>query len=160
MFCDSGEILSSPPHSNRKVYLSTMTANITTDSRRSSVSKTIEPEAQPDTKLENQNTFTLEEPGVSYSVFKGNQKRCIIFHIALTAMILPLSSFIDYLAISAIAKNIKGLLEKMNLTITSYMIVSGITVTLVGDTAGQMVRIPFYAHTLELYLLANIALAV
>jgi len=95
----------------------------------------------------------------SYSIFTRAQKRWIVLLIAFAAMFSPLSSFIYYPALSSLATDLKVSLELMNLTITSYMIVSGITPAIIGNTADMVGRRPVYILTFAVYFAANIGLA-
>ncbi|KAI9873713.1 MAG: hypothetical protein M1830_010695 [Pleopsidium flavum] len=95
----------------------------------------------------------------SYSIFTTVQKRWIVLLVAFAAMFSPLSSFIYYPALSSLATDLKVSLELMNLTITSYMIVSGITPAMIGNMADMVGRRPVYVLTFLVYFAANIGLA-
>ena len=98
-------------------------------------------------------------PAIPYSVFSKSQKRMIVFLAAFAAMFSPLSSFIYYPAITAMSKDLHVSIEKINLTITSYMIVSGIAPAVIGDLADMTGRRWVYIITLAIYLTANLGLA-
>ena len=108
---------------------------------------------------EEANTQNPEVPLPPYSAFSKRQKRCIVFLIALAAVCSPLSSFIYYPATDALARDPGVTVEKVNLGITTYMAVSGITPAIVGDLADQIGRRPVYLFTLGIYLAANVGLA-
>jgi MFS family permease len=74
-------------------------------------------------------------------------------------MFSPLSSFIYYPAIASIASSLHVSIELLNLTITSYLVVSGIAPTLLGDVADMIGRRPVYLSILSIYVGANIGLA-
>ncbi|KAF2239360.1 MFS general substrate transporter [Viridothelium virens] len=74
-------------------------------------------------------------------------------------MFSPMSSFIFYPAISPIANGIGVSVELINLTITSYMVVSGVTPALLGNVADKGGRRPVYIVALSTYIIANIGLA-
>ena len=97
----------------------------------------------------------LPEP---YSIFTKVQKRWIVFLIACTSVFSPLSSFIYYPAISSIAVDLGVSIELINITITSYMIVSGIAPAIIGDIADMFGRRPAYILILTVYLAANLGL--
>ena len=78
--------------------------------------------------------------------------------IASTSVFSPLSSFIYYPAISSIARDLDVSVELINITITSYMIVSGIAPAIVGDIADIFGRRPAYILILTVYLAANLGL--
>ena len=94
-----------------------------------------------------------------YSAFSKRQKRYILFLIALAAVCSPLSSFIYYPATVTLARDLGVTVEKINLGVTTYMVVSGITPAIVGDLADQIGRRPVYLFTLGIYLAANVGLA-
>ena len=94
-----------------------------------------------------------------YSEFTKSQKRWIILLVALASMFSPMSSFIYYPAIPTIAKALAVTITLVNLTITSYMVVSGVTPAIVGDLADVIGRRPVYLATFLLYFAANIGLA-
>lgn len=102
-----------------------------------------------------------EETGhdTKYSEFTKAQKRWIILLVAFAGMFSPLSSFIYYPAIHTIALDLRVTITLVNLTVTSYMIVSGITPAIVGDLADMIGRRPIYLATFLVYFAANIGLA-
>ncbi|OAL28876.1 hypothetical protein AYO20_09356 [Fonsecaea nubica] len=93
-----------------------------------------------------------------YSIWTTPQKLAIVLLVAFASCFSPLSSFIYYPALTAIAKDLQTTLTKVNLTITSYMIVSGVAPTLFGGMADQMGRRPVYLLMFTLYVLANVGL--
>lgn len=95
-----------------------------------------------------------------YTNFTKPQKRCIITLVAFAGMFSPLSSFIYYPAIHTIALDLGVTITLVNLTITSYMVVSGITPALVGGLAVSVGRRPIYLATFWVCFAANVGLAV
>lgn len=95
-----------------------------------------------------------------YSIFSKAQKRCIIYLVAFAASFSTLSSFIYFPAINTLANSLSTSVGKINLTITSYMVVSAIIPSLVGDAADVSGRRPMFLFTLAMYFSANIGLAV
>lgn len=102
------------------------------------------------------NTSTVVVP---YSVLGRHQKHVILFIAGFAAMFSPLSSFIYYPALSNIAQDLHTSLGRINLTITSYMIVSGIVPAMWGDVADQVGRRPVLMAMFLIYIIANIGLA-
>ena len=102
-----------------------------------------------------------EETGhdTKYSKFTKAQKRWIVLLVAFAGMFSPLSSFIYYPAIHTIALDLRVTITLVNLTVTSYMVVSGITPAIVGDLADTIGRRPIYLATFLIYFAANIGLA-
>jgi MFS family permease len=94
-----------------------------------------------------------------YSNFSRAQKRGIVFLTAFVSLFSPLSSFIYYPGMTFIANDLHVSVELMNLTITSFMIISGIAPTLLGEMADFVGRRPIYMGMLIVYVGANIALA-
>jgi MFS family permease len=74
-------------------------------------------------------------------------------------MFSPLSSFIYYPAITPIAFSLHVSIELINLTITSYLVISGIAPALLGDMADTLGRRPVYIGILSIYVGANVGLA-
>jgi len=100
-----------------------------------------------------------QAPPPPYSVFTKAQKRLICFLIAFAAMFSPLSSFIYYPAITSLSRDLNVSIELINLTITSYMIVSGIAPAIIGDLADITGRRWIYILTLLIYCAADVGLA-
>ncbi|KAG9236957.1 multidrug resistance protein [Amylocarpus encephaloides] len=96
---------------------------------------------------------------IPYSTFTKSQKWLIVFLIAFAGMFSPLSSFIYYPAITSLSKDLDVSIEMINLTITSYMIVSGIAPAILGDLADMTGRRWVYILTLTIYCAANVGLA-
>ncbi len=95
----------------------------------------------------------------SYSAFSKNKKRWIAFAASFAAMFSGLSSFIYYPAISSLADALKTSIELINLTITSYQVVSGVAPSIIGDMADQTGRRPVYIAAFAVYTGANLGLA-
>lgn len=98
-------------------------------------------------------------PPEPYSTFTKAQKRLIVFLIAFAGMFSPLSSFIYYPAITSLSRDLHVSVELVNLTITSYMIVSGIAPAIIGDLADMTGRRWVYILTLATYCAADVGLA-
>lgn len=94
-----------------------------------------------------------------YSTFSKSSKRWICFTASFAAMFSGLSSFIYYPAISPLAESLDTSVELINLTITSYLIVSGLVPSIVGDLADRTGRRPLYLVTFAIYFAANVGLA-
>ena len=95
----------------------------------------------------------------AYSTFTKAQKRWIVFLVAFAGWFFTLSSFIYFPAITAISKDLETSIRNINLTVTSYLIVSAIVPTVVGRTADISGRRPVYILILAVYIVANIGLA-
>lgn len=101
-----------------------------------------------------------QRPGAieKYSVFTTAEKWCIVAMVSYAAWFSTLSSFIYYPAIQQLSQVFSVSVDKINLTVTSYMAVATVAPTLVGDTADVLGRRPVYVITLSLYIGANIAI--
>jgi MFS family permease len=123
-----------------------------------------EPEKALSVSLEKEASLQLSpEPSPSsdapYSIFTKPQKRGIVLLVAFAAVFSPLSSFIYYPARNALSKDLHVSLNKIDLTITSYMVVSGVVPSLVGGFADRIGRRPVYLVIFTIYVLANLGLA-
>lgn len=94
-----------------------------------------------------------------FSTFSTRQKRWIVFLTAFAGLFSPMSSFIFYPAINSISASLKVTVGLVNLAITTYMVVSGIAPTLIGNAADHSGRRPTYMMALSIYCTANIGLA-
>lgn len=93
-----------------------------------------------------------------YTVFTATEKWCIVAMVSYAAWFSTLSSFIYYPAIHQLSQIFSVSVDKINLTVTSYMAVATIAPTLVGDTADVLGRRPVYVIALSLYIGANTAI--
>ena len=100
-----------------------------------------------------------QPPPPVYSHFTKMQKRLTIFLIALAASFSPMSSFIFFPAVNALSASLHVSVEKVDLTITSYMIVAGVTPAVMGDLADMTGRRTVYLLTMGVYCIANVGLA-
>ncbi len=101
----------------------------------------------------------IEDDNRSYSCFSQRQKTCISSIASFSAMFSGLSSFIYYPSITAISRSLHVSVELVNLTITSYQVVSGIAPSILGDLADQSGRRPVCLIAFTLYFSANLGLA-
>lgn len=96
---------------------------------------------------------------IPYSLFSPLQKLLIAYAASISATFSGLSSFIYYPAITALARSLQTSTEAINLTITAYLITSGVAPSIIGDLADRMGRRPITLLALTLYLAANVGLA-
>lgn len=101
-----------------------------------------------------------EQPRSEYSVFTRVQKRCILLLVSFAASFSTLSSFIFFPAITPLAHSLRTTVGKINLSVTSYMIVSATIPSIAGNIADFSGRRPSFLLALTVYLIANIGLAV
>ncbi|KAI0444623.1 major facilitator superfamily domain-containing protein [Xylaria telfairii] len=99
------------------------------------------------------------DPPAPYSAFSPRQKKGTIALVAFAGWFSSLSSFIYFPAIPFMAADLGVSTEKINLTVTAYLIASGIFPSLVGEAADNLGRRPVLVVTLIFYVAANVGLA-
>lgn len=112
---------------------------------------------------DNQPAFNDEEVTTQtevYTVFPKWEKVYIVSLITLAAWFSTLSSFIYYPVITFVARDLHTTVANVNLTVTAYMVISGIAPALIGDLADQAGRRLTYVITLVVYFCANVGIAV
>ncbi|RDW74906.1 MFS general substrate transporter-1 [Coleophoma cylindrospora] len=95
-----------------------------------------------------------------HSVFTRSQRICITIMVTLGSFFSPLSGQIYFPAIPDIAKDYHTTTARINLTITTYMILQGLAPTIMGTLGDTTGRRPAYILAFTIYLAANIGLAV
>ncbi|KAK0705837.1 major facilitator superfamily domain-containing protein [Apiosordaria backusii] len=93
-----------------------------------------------------------------YSSFSTSQKRFIITFAALAGWFSSISSFIYFPAIPFLVSDLQVSVQQVNLTVTSYLIMSGIFPSIVGSAADRFGRRPVFLLSLAIYVCANIGL--
>ncbi|TGJ81277.1 hypothetical protein E0Z10_g7486 [Xylaria hypoxylon] len=121
---------------------------------------------QKSTTTDQNNEVARTENGITeidlsppYSAFSTKQKKGIVALVAFAGWFSSLSSFIYFPAIPFIAAELGVSIEKINLTVTAYLIASGIFPSLVGEAADTIGRRPVLIGTLIIYVAANVGLA-
>ncbi|KAI0552201.1 major facilitator superfamily transporter [Xylaria curta] len=99
------------------------------------------------------------QPLVAYTLLTKVERRFIVVLVAFAGWFSTLSSFIYYPATPAIADSLHSSISSINLTVTSYLVVSAIAPAFVGDGANTFGRRPLYALTFTLYVAANVNIA-
>jgi MFS family permease len=94
-----------------------------------------------------------------YSIFTLNQKRWITFLVAFAAWFSTASSYTYFPAIPTLATDLQTSVDRINLTVTSYLVVSGIAPSITGDSADMFGRRMTLIVSLSIYVTANIGLA-
>lgn len=120
--------------------------------------------AQPSPKEKAQKSSIAKEcasdqSSLPYSSFTRKQKWLIISLSTFAAAFSPLSSFIFFPAITALSDSLRVSVGRINLTITSYMVVAGIAPALLGDLADTTGRRVVYLLMMSIYCVANVGLA-
>ena len=125
-------------------------------SHSNSISEEIEAEARAQ-DVEARDSESASAP--PYSVFTKNEKRYIVFMVALAGFFSPLSANIYFPALPQLSSAMHVSTELINLTITSYMIFQGLSPAVFGDLSDAFGRRPAYVIAFTIYLAANIGLA-
>ncbi|KAK9320891.1 putative MFS transporter [Lipomyces orientalis] len=94
-----------------------------------------------------------------HTVFTRPQRTFIVIMITLGSFFSPLSGQIYFPAIPDIANEYHTTTGRINLTITTYMILQGLAPTIMGTFGDTTGRRPAYFLTFAIYLAANIGLA-
>lgn len=94
-----------------------------------------------------------------YSAFLQRSKHMIIGLAAFGGWFSSISSFSYFPAIPFLASDLGVSVQQVNLTVTSYLIMSGIFPSIMGDAADRFGRRPVFLAALVIYLAANIGLA-
>lgn len=112
----------------------------------------------PDEVNHTGNTGQVTEP-IPYTLFTKRERYCIIALVGVAGSFSTLSGFIYYPAISMIARDLGSTVTLINLTVTSYLIISGIAPALMGDASDNIGRRPIYFIILGVFILANVGIA-
>ncbi|KAK9381437.1 major facilitator superfamily domain-containing protein [Kockiozyma suomiensis] len=102
-------------------------------------------------------TTTASE--VPYSVFSPQKKRALCAAATCTGLLSPFSTSIYFPSITQVATDLGVSVEKINLTVTTYMIFQGLAPSVWGSFADVLGRRPLYLLTLSIYAVANLALS-
>ncbi|KAJ4393952.1 hypothetical protein N0V93_003169 [Gnomoniopsis smithogilvyi] len=97
-----------------------------------------------------------EEP---YHLFDKRKKWFLVVTISMAGLFSGLSSNIYFPSLDAIAKDLNVSLQDVNLTITSYLIIQGISPLIWGSLSDALGRRPIYIASFTVYIIANIALS-
>ena len=94
-----------------------------------------------------------------YSAFTHREKMLINAAASVTALFSSLSSFIFYPTIQSLAESLNEPVSKINISLTTYLIVAAISPSVVGDMADHIGRRPVYLFMLFVYVCSCIGLA-
>jgi len=112
----------------------------------------------PNSKASNHVTLATGNP-VPYSIFTPLQKGLIVATVAVAATFSGFAGNIYFPAIPSIAKDLGVTAEKVNLTVTSYMIFQGLSPSIWGALADVRGRRITYIGTFLVFIGACIGLA-
>ncbi|KAI0014745.1 major facilitator superfamily domain-containing protein [Xylariomycetidae sp. FL0641] len=94
-----------------------------------------------------------------YSAFRPWQRNCILILAAFAGWFSSISSFIYFPAIPVLARDLNVSVERINLTVTSYLVMAGLSPSITGNAADRFGRRPVFIVSLVTYLGANVGLA-
>jgi MFS family permease len=95
----------------------------------------------------------------SYSSLTRREKILVLCLASFAATFSPLSSFIFFPAIDDLSQALHVSVGRVNLTITSYLIVAGLAPAILGDLADKIGRRIVYLFMMAVYCIANVGLA-
>ncbi|KIV77876.1 hypothetical protein PV11_09654 [Exophiala sideris] len=97
-------------------------------------------------------------PTKQYSVFSNNEKRIIIAAGSLAGFFSPLTGAIYFPALNTISQalNVSG--SKINLTVTTYLVLQGAAPMVIAGFSDSMGRRPAYVLCFTIYIFANLGL--
>ncbi|KAL2880629.1 hypothetical protein SGCOL_004003 [Colletotrichum sp. CLE4] len=99
------------------------------------------------------------EPEPPYHVFTKKQKWVVIVIIGVAGLFSGLSSNIYFPALDTIARDLNVSSQMVSLTITSYLIIQGISPLIWGSISDALGRRPIYIASFAVYIIANIGLS-
>ncbi|KAF9698056.1 hypothetical protein EKO04_004227 [Ascochyta lentis] len=102
------------------------------------------------------NSVSPEKP---YHVYSSKQKWAVVALIGVAGLFSGLSSNIYFPSLDAIATDLHIRTQDVNLTITSYLIIQGISPLLWGSLSDTLGRRPIYVYSFLVYIVSNIALS-
>ena len=95
----------------------------------------------------------------SYSIFTKHEQLAMVLLTAFAATFSPLSSNLYFPALTAISCNLHTSLSKVNITVTSYMIISAFVLMIFYSITDQLGQQPVYIFMFLTYSLACLGLA-
>ncbi|KAI1656851.1 MFS general substrate transporter [Daldinia decipiens] len=108
---------------------------------------------------ESADTLPVEEIPPRFTVYKPWQKRLIVLSAAFSALFASWTAQIYLPALNIAAADLHVSTTRINLTVTSYMILQGVTPIFIGGFADSAGRRPAYLACFVLYIIANVGLA-
>ncbi|KAK2796537.1 hypothetical protein FQN51_009317 [Onygenales sp. PD_10] len=144
--------VSTPPE------LSPSLAHPRTNTGPTTMRTSIEPQESPTTSPPSSKNPLTNTPH-QYSTFPSRLKTWLVILVAIAAWLSTLSSFIYFPALTSLAASLHVSISKIDLTVTTYLVVSAITPAISGDLADVSGRRPVIVVCLIIYFSANVALA-
>ncbi|KAM4056004.1 major facilitator superfamily protein [Hirsutella rhossiliensis] len=101
----------------------------------------------------------VEETEKPFHVFTRRQKWFAIATIGVAGLFSGLSSNIYFPALGSIAQDLHVSLSAVSLTITSYLVIQGISPLIWGSLSDTLGRRPIYIYSFSVYIIANVVLS-
>ncbi|KAI1460009.1 MFS general substrate transporter [Annulohypoxylon moriforme] len=108
---------------------------------------------------ESSDSAPVEEIPPRFTIYKPWQKRLIVLSAAFSALFASWTAQIYLPALNIAADDLHVSITRINLTVTSYMILQGVTPIFIGGFADSAGRRPAYLACFVLYIIANVGLA-
>ncbi|KAI0895770.1 MFS general substrate transporter [Annulohypoxylon nitens] len=110
-------------------------------------------------KKESEDSGPVEDIPPRFTVYRPWQKRLIVLSAAFSALFASWTAQIYLPALNIAADDLHVSITRINLTVTSYMILQGVTPIFIGGFADTAGRRPAYLACFVLYIVANVGLA-
>lgn len=133
--------------------------NNTTNKDRRHPSPDQEPPSEAPVASPSPNGDPAQAVQAPYSSFTLWERRMIVMGASLSALFSPLTGQIYFPALNVVADDFGVTTSQINLTITTYMILQGITPMFIGGFADTGGRRPAYVICFVVYIAANIGVA-
>jgi len=97
--------------------------------------------------------------GPAYSVFSNPSKKWVIAMVTCSSFLSPMTANIYFPALNPIAADLGVSIGLINLTLTTYMILQGLSAPVFGDFGDMAGRRPAFIVAVSIYIFANLGLA-
>lgn len=101
-------------------------------------------------------TSSSEKP---YTVFTTWEKRLVALTMGISMLFSPMTANIYFPAIPTLATAMSVSVQQIHVTITTYIVLQGISPLFIGDLADKFGRRPIYLLTFAIYTAASLGLA-
>ena len=103
--------------------------------------------------------FEATSPETSYTVFTRTERWVITLIMGVAMFFSPMTANIYFPTVPSLSQAMHVSLQKINLTITAYIVLQGVSPLFVGDLADKIGRRPVYLITFIVYIAASLGLA-
>ena len=97
--------------------------------------------------------------GPAYCTFSTSTKRWVIAMVTMSSFVSPMTANIYFPVLNPIAADLGVSIALINITLTTYMVLQGISPTIFGDFADDAGRRPAFIVAFTIYIVANLGLA-